>query len=334
MVTDAYIGVKITFQVEWGQGGASGTSVASDPGGPAPVSIWLLSHETGGATFTGTARPCGTSLPDLELNAAGDIAVGGVALGASGLENPAITNATFDAITRTYANNGTQGFNIGDSITTTATLGLLGLSNSSTYDMAATAWPAYCASNATCTGATCTGGTCSGGAAGPFAGTDVTDDDGDGHPGVTATPQMGTTTCPTYVTNTGGNPATPSSPCTLYQPPTAVGLGGSAPAADKVYVVSRQRFALSGIRTDCQKGSGKASITLFDNHVVGCHVAGGGECTSAQAQFLDQNRPVYTDAMNNAFSESSPPNNGTVDVYQFNADAGVPTCAMVRTQLP
>jgi hypothetical protein len=330
MVTDAYIGVKISFMVEWGQGGASGSSVASDPGGPAPVNIWLLSHETGGATFTGTAKACGTTLPDLELNAAGDIAVGGVAVGGSGLVNPSITNATFDSITRTYANSGTQGFNIGDSITTQPVTGLLGLGQTSTYAMAATAWPAYCASSATCNGATCTGGTCSGGAAGPFNGTDVTDDDKDGHPGITATPKTGATTCPSYPTNTPNNA---TSPCSYYQPPTAVGLGGSAPAADKVYIVSRNRFALSGIRTNCQQGKGKASITLFDNHVVGCHVVGGGECTSAQVQFLDQNRPVYADSSNNAFSSTSPANNGTVDVYQFNQGT-TPTCADVRTMLP
>ena len=109
--------------------------------------------------------------------------------------------------------------------------------------------------------------------------------------------------------------------------------GAGAPAADKVYIVSRNRFSLAGVRTDCQKGSGKASITLFDNHVVGCHIAGGSACTSAQVQFLDQSRPVYADSMNNAFSSSSPPNNGTVDVYQF-PQGTTPTCAMVRTMLP
>jgi hypothetical protein len=329
MVTDSYIGVKLTFNVVWGMGGASATSLASDPGGPAAVNIWLLSHEMGGASFTGTAQPCGTTLPDLELNAAGDFALS-VAVGASGLVNPAITNTTFAAITRTYANQGTQGFNIGDSITTQPTLGLLGLSSSSTYDNPATAWPAYCASNATCSGVTCDNGTCSGGMGGPFNGSDITDDDNDGNPGVTAHPLMGSATCPTYSTNNG---SPPTSPCTYYYPPTQVSVGGG-PAADEVYIVSRQRFALSGVRTNCQSGSGTASITLFDNHVVGCHVSGGGACTSAQVQFLDQSRPVYADSNNNAFSESSPPNNGTVEVYQFSEEAGVPTCADVRTALP
>jgi hypothetical protein len=322
MVSDAWVGVKLVFQVVWGMGGASGTSAASNAGGPSPVTIWLLSHDVGGATFTGSTKPCGTRLPDLELNAAGDIAVGGVPIGGKGLVNPVLSDALFDAVTRTYNfTGGMQGFNPGEMLSVPSVVGLLGLKASSTWGTASTAWPAYCATSQTCSGATCTGGTCTGGMIGAFNATDFTDDDNDNKPGVTAAPLMGPSgTCT-------GN-------CSYYFPPTAVGLGGSAPAADKVYVVSRNQFSLHGTRgADCNKGTGKAHITLFDNHVVGCHVSGGGDCTSAQAQFIDQNRPIYADANNMAFSSSSPADNGDVTVLQF-PQGSTPTCAMVRQMLP
>jgi hypothetical protein len=328
MVSDAWIGVKLSFNVVWGQGGASGTGAASDPGGPAAVNIWLLSEEKGGTSFTGTAKACGTTLPDLELNAAGDFALS-VAVGASGLVNPAIPNSAFDAITRTYSNTGTQGFNIGDTISTTATLGLLGLSDTSSYHMASTAWPPYCASNANCL-ITCAsaGGACTGGNSSWLNGSDVTDDDKDGNPGITAVPltsAAGGATCPTYSTNNG---SPPTAPCTYFDPPTQVAIG-NGPAADKVYIVSRQQFSLSGIRSDCQQGMGTASVTLFDNHVVGCHLKSGSACATADVQFLDQNRPVYADANNKAFGPTSS-NNGTVKVYQF-PQGMTPTCNDVRT---
>ncbi|MGH7735152.1 MAG: hypothetical protein ACREOE_16060, partial [Gemmatimonadales bacterium] len=107
---------------------------------------------------------------------------------------------------------------------------------------------------------------------------------------------------------------------------------GNGPAADQVYIVSRQQFALSGIRTDCTKGSGTASITLFDNHVVGCHLKSGSACASADVQFLDQNRPIYADKNNKAFGPTSG-TNGTVDVYQF-PQGMTPKCSDVRAKLP
>jgi hypothetical protein len=334
MVTDAYVGAKVKFAVTWGGGGASPTSAAanaSSASGKANttfyVQIWLLGHEMGGATFTGTARACGTTLPDLELNLAGDVAVGGVGNGQNALVNPTIPNTAFDAITRTFPEMGTQGFNPGDTIMVAPSTGLLGLKDSA-WDTAA--WPAACPTTGTCTGVTCPtgmpGAACSGGKGGPFNGGDITDDDGDGHPGVTAIPPNGTD-------GTSSPSCSGPGSCKYYFPPTAVGLGGSASVADKVYIVSRNRFSLSGMRmNDCSKGSGKASITLFDNHAVGCHISGGGECNDMQAGFVDTNRPVYVDASGNAFGSSSS-NNGTVDVYQF-PQGTTPTCAMVRSMLP
>ncbi|HZU82267.1 MAG TPA: hypothetical protein VE987_05090, partial [Polyangiaceae bacterium] len=68
--------------------------------------------------------------------------------------------------------------------------------------------------------------------------------------------------------------------------------------ADQVDIVSRTQIALSGAWTSCTEQAGTASVTLFDNHVVGCHVAGGSTCTTgstgSQAGFLDSNRTIYT----------------------------------------
>ncbi len=102
-------------------------------------------------------------------------------------------------------------------------------------------------------------------------------------------------------------------------PPTAIGIVGSAPAADKVYLVSRQAMTLSGTRTACDTHSGTATVAAFDNHVVGCHISGGDDCNENQTDFIDQNRMRYmvTSARYDA------------KVVPANA-----TCAEVRAALP
>lgn len=108
------------------------------------------------------------------------------------------------------------------------------------------------------------------------SGTTFPDHDGDMNPGITATPASGNG---------------------FVDPPTAVGLGGSAPSADQIYVATRSEIALSGKWDSCTSQSGTATITHFDNHVVGCHVKGGSACTTGaantQADFIDQNRTIY-----------------------------------------
>jgi hypothetical protein len=120
----------------------------------------------------------------------------------------------------------------------------------------------------------------------------------DGWPGYTATPRNG-----------GG----------YVLPPTAVGLAGSAPSADKVYLVSRQAMTLKGKRTACDAHSGTATVAAFDNHVVGCHIEGGDECKPAQSDFVDQNRMRY------AVSSAT---------YEAKVVADDATCAEVRAALP
>jgi len=306
--SNVVLGVHIKFPVTWPASTASAT-------GTGDAEIWLLSSATatgtGDLVFSGTTRSCGTSLPDIDLNA-----IGAAAVCAPGMTCPTkvqihILPATFDKITRTFPTSGMQtSWNPGGTITTTPALGLLGLSATGTFQMASTAWPAYCASN--CTGITCptpgtAGDACSGSMGGSFTGAEITDDDGDGFPGITANP-------------------TSNSSYTL--PPTTVSLFAIPPLADQVYIVSRNQLSISGMRmSDCNHGTGTATITLFDNHVVGCHVANpAAACTSAQVSFLDQNRTIYGPNANNVAS-SSMPIMGTATISQLAAGA---TCADAR----
>ncbi len=298
------LGAHVTFPVTWP---ASAASVQ----GTGMVSIWLLSTLTlnaNGTTFTGTATTCGTALPDIALDALGAGAVCAPGLTCPTKVSIAFNNSEWDtAIKRTFATSGTQtGWNPGDTLDTNSTLGILGLTDASFGGASPAAWPAICASNCTPAAAWAAGD-----AAGSFTAGQVVDDDGDGFPGITANPLS------------NSNYSLPPTSITAFQVP---------PLADKVYIVSRNQLALSGMRmSSCTGGSGTASITLFDNHVVGCHSTAGagqpaGPCTSAQVSFLDQNRTIYGPDATHVASMSTPIS-GTVTVEQLPSSA---TCAMVR----
>jgi hypothetical protein len=91
---------------------------------------------------------------------------------------------------------------------------------------------------------------------------------------------------------------------------------------------------------DCTHGTGTASITSFDNHVVGCTtVCPSGllgcntgmteqPCTTDQVGFLDQNRTIYGYDMNSGDTASAAhPISGTVSTVQLADNA---SCAMAR----
>jgi hypothetical protein len=122
-----------------------------------------------------------------------------------------------------------------------------------------------------------------------------TDADGDGHPGITAVPRAG-----------GGYSLPPTS---LLQ--TA--------HADQLYIVSRTTTTLDGARDTCDSQKGTANVSAFDNHVIGCHIQGGGDCAAADYQFVDQNRTVYS-VTSATFEAKVVPDNAT--------------CADVRAALP
>jgi hypothetical protein len=65
--------------------------------------------------------------------------------------------------------------------------------------------------------------------------------------------------------------------------------------------------------------SGTASVTAFDNRVIGCHVQGGAECDASEAQFVDDNNPAFKVA------------SATFTTKVISATA---TCADVRSAVP
>jgi hypothetical protein len=96
------------------------------------------------------------------------------------------------------------------------------------------------------------------------------DHDSDGNLGVTAIPKTtsGFSAPPTEITKTH--------------------------RADKLYLAIRNVMTLSSTFEGCpETTTGTANVTNFENHVIGCHVKGGGECDSTQASFVDTNRTVF-----------------------------------------
>jgi hypothetical protein len=136
-------------------------------------------------------------------------------------------------------------------------------------------------------------------AAWPASYTSITADDvdKDGKAGLTAMPQSGSG----YV-----------------NPPLSI-LGAAGSKADQVYLATRTEVNLDGAFTSCIDQSGKATTKFLDQHVVGCHVEGGAECTAAEAKFLDDNRTAFT---------------VTGGTYVAKIVADTATCSDVRTALP
>jgi hypothetical protein len=122
------------------------------------------------------------------------------------------------------------------------------------------------------------------------------DHDGDGALGLTAIPREGGE----FVT-----------------PPTSI---AQITRADKLYLAIRNIMTLTSMVDGCLDSySGTANVTNFESHIIGCHVKGGGECTTTQRDFVDSNRTIYN-----------------VDQALFAAqrvDAAA-TCADIRALLP
>jgi hypothetical protein len=242
----------------------------------------LSTFMASGNNFTGTTKTCGTTVPDLTLNGLGTIAAGG-----SNVQITLPSTVWAASSMPTYASTGSQtGWGPPNTFQINPTLALIGLKVASGTDGESFTWPSSSWTFPT--------------------GTTFPDDDGDGNPGITATPLSGTVNGTKYVF-----------------PPTAIGLGGSAPSADQVYLATRTEMALSGNWTSCTDLSGTAMVPHFDNHVVGCHLHGGTTCTTnaakTQADFIDQNRTVYGPGMATFVAKALP---------------STATCADVLTALP
>jgi hypothetical protein len=264
------------------------------------IQIWFLgiqNLQADGMTYTGTTRTCRTILPDDTLTALAQGVTGGMKI------QIAITDSTFDAITRTFPISGTQG-PPGGMYTEQPQLGGLGLVNGSGYLnlMMPMAWPPDCAMM---------GSTCN--SVGSFMASDLQDDDGDGNPGITATPNG-------------------TSPYVL--PPTAL-VGGNS--SDKVYIVLRQELQLTGTRSaDGKTTTGTAVLSLFDNHVVGCHTTVPANCTSDEASFVDMNRTKYTTQAN--YMQTNPPaispSNQVMGTFTSQQISNGAACSDVRSAVP
>jgi hypothetical protein len=96
------------------------------------------------------------------------------------------------------------------------------------------------------------------------------DHDSDSHPGLAAVPKTG-----------GGYSQIP------------VDISRSK-RADRVDLAIRNVMTLSATVSGCPETyTGTASVTKFDNHIIGCHISGGSECSDTQIKFVDDNRTVY-----------------------------------------
>jgi hypothetical protein len=133
-------------------------------------------------------------------------------------------------------------------------------------------------------------------AAWPGTITTAVDADGDTMPGYTAAPAT-----------TAGHVLLPTS------------LNTASNRADRVYLATRNVFMVTATRNACDHASGPITVAHFDSHVVGCHVSGGNDCTTAQANFVDQNRTIYQAGTS------------TIEIKVVPAAA---TCADVRAALP
>lgn len=114
-----------------------------------------------------------------------------------------------------------------------------------------------------------------------------------------------------------GYTALPAATAGHVLPPTS--LNAAANRADRVDIATRNVFMVTATRDACDHAKGPVTVAHFDSHVVGCHVSGGNDCTTAQANFVDQNRTIYQAGAS------------TIELKVVPAAA---TCADVRTALP
>jgi hypothetical protein len=242
-------------------------ALATNPG-TGKVHLWNRAKlAANGTQLTGQANSCGTTLPDIVLNAVGVLAAGGEKVSIE------IPFAAWDAPSiPVFEQKGTfGGWNPGSAVDMEATIALVGMTMTDPFNAT---WPA-------------TYNTIMG-----------VDAEGDGKLGITGVPKNGNG----YVF-----------------PPTSLGVFGSAPAADRVYIASRNVLSLKGMTTTCDDQVGTVNVKFFDNHVIGCHNTMNAECDANQIKFIDDSRTVYVPT-------------GATFVAKRVPDTA--TCAEVRAALP
>jgi hypothetical protein len=235
---------KVSLTAAW-----SGTSLVQ--AGSGPVTLWLLTNYTGS---TGTTRICGYQLPPATLTAAGEAAEG--MPGTTVQTEVTFPEALWMLSSRTTPVTATVGgTTVGSSFRQAPAVVLDGISASSTLASASTPWPISARGGALASG-------------------DISDDDGDKHPGITASPSS-------------------SSPYSLPVTANADADGDIAPAAQALYMALRTAIAFVGTSTSCSAGSGQAVVQLLNSAIVGCQLVGGADCDATQTAFLQTNAPQY-----------------------------------------
>ena len=303
--THEVLGIKVALDVNWpSTAGTMGCATAGGCNGT--IYLWLLSQfDISGQMASGTTTTCGNQTPTVTLTQLGAQAEGVQ----SGTATVSIQFAPsmWDAVAMNpskppVATTGVfGGWNVGASFKADPTVAFFGLKPSSPLTAASATWPA---------------------SESDIPSTDISDDDNDGHPGITATPS-----------SMDGNvlPATGLSTSPPY-----------APQADKLYVVLRTEVSFYGRATTCTEISGTAQASLFNDHVIGCHVQGGGDCTQAQWDFIDQISNVYVGSgvtipagvQAPSFAPAGITGSFMAKVLSNDADGGGIDCAAVRAALP
>ena len=102
-----------------------------------------------------------------------------------------------------------------------------------------------------------------------WSGLNAVDHDSDGLPGISSSAKV------------GGNYAYPR-----------IDILNSDARAEALFVASRTILEFEGVVNDCDSAGGNVVMSM-ENHTVGCHVQGGGDCTSQQTTTLDNNLPVF-----------------------------------------
>jgi hypothetical protein len=123
----------------------------------------------------------------------------------------------------------------------------------------------------------------------------TSDAESDGSPGLTAVPRSG---------------------AGYTLPPTSILQNARV---DRIYSVLRNVASTTLTRTSCDQTSGPVTFTHFENHVIGCHVMGGSDCSPDAVEFVDDNRTIYEVAGATARTK---------------VVAETATCADVRAALP
>jgi hypothetical protein len=107
-------------------------------------------------------------------------------------------------------------------------------------------------------------------------------------------------------------------------------LSTTSAQTDQGYVVVRTEMSFNGCMTSCTEGSGTASVPLYQNHFIGCHIPAGDAgaarlCTPAEYNFIDANTTVYTVVSGTLTLKVVPSGSG---------EGGAVNCADVRAAVP